>query len=1439
MTTPRQVHEQTFQRILCKLEPVKRGKPVFSATHADARGIWRKKYVYENGQHVLKVYYIGLFDGKWTEGKYAYEKYLQDKRALAERRRLGLDVALAMPDTERGDVLFGPRLDQDDPEADLLRQLGTNRDAFYGSLAYLQELYSSNEGTNGGNGGNPYDHYYGTAVRNHCTTAETKQSNSTRSRSASPTSGEDPSRLDWPGWKLPEVIRQAYQDQGIERLYPWQAECLQKPGVLTGDTNLVLSAPTSGGKTLVGEILIISRLMMGLYRSAEVQHVLALTGAGVQSAEDITRYMDDSNFNKRRVSMVIVPYVSLVTEKAEELRAKLQPLGICVEACMRGVPLSQHSLMEHVDIVVCTIEKAYILVNHFIHFRNSPCRLSLVVVDEAHLILDSARGAMLELLLAKLMYLQKDSMQCRDQQPTQKQDNPDQTLWPQIVCMSSTLPDIDKFAAWLNASIYIAPQDVRPVPLYESVFCCENAVRCSSRRLAVTREGILTKIAAQPWCGIGEFPPFIGEQVDKTALAGNSECDTDKRYISTAQSSLFPHLVTSAQTPHAEHIAFPFLLALLELVTEPMAQGLSTIVFAPTKALVECYARDLAELLQRAQNHRQALTSSNQPHPLDIQHRQKCSSRAELKKHFEALQDGSHPLLPKLCEFGIAIHHAGLTAAERQLVETGFKFGILNVLVATSTLATGVNLPARRVVICDPLTGPARLDSIRYRQMAGRAGRAGLDSQGECIVLVRSQQEFEAVKGIIHEPPKRLHSVLLQSRHVIRQAILELVHYEAASGVANLAVSGKIFDLEEAQEGSDTSGLTHNSVPAARITSLLKETLAWSLSLQRLSSSQNSEGFTSCSSPNSIVSMFKDEIRALVDLGMLEMFATPSIPSNNAPQIMLRVTHLGRLAAVSGVGAGEAVIQLKYLSKTLARFLPGSMLQVCFHAQPFDQSGQFQVQQANSTKRTSNSGMNACLVEPDWSQYAWRVMQNLPTDEVLVLENALGLDRRYLEHARLRRPSPTPEPGTLWPILEARLDNSRKLKPHEEDIFQAWLHRTIYQALIIHDLAGTQSLPAIQTRWGCDRGVLQALRHQAIFYCGTLSTLCESATWRSLAILFGTLREQLVKRVDEGIDVSTVLPHNSGNQSTLQATEVVKLPGPQIAGHEISHGADSNAIISAPLQFLANDIFANPMFAMDAAMFDPLTNPPAPIITQVPIPLHDVINPLALQYGVASGYILNSLRALGIETIESLARAGSEDDPSSVHTLAEALAQRLSYRLDQRSHGWDTVMGCISLRVNGQDLVIPAALQQVLATPFGFAAFRGLLNAIARTYRIMRIPNADGMCLIQRMLSTSEVCVALDLEANRVQHPQKKPPDFALAFETRLAMQLRTNARTLILQFLTSAREQGQCIHLVGAQGNPSVHIDPRSPPRRKRRRRGRRRKRSRPPKEGGEGLDE
>ena len=110
----------------------------------------------------------------------------------------------------------------------------------------------------------------------------------------------------------------------------------------------------------------------------------------------------------------------------------------------------------------------------------------------------------------------------------------------------------------------------------------------------------------------------------------------------------------------------------------------------------------------------------------------------------EAVRDGGHDdaLLR-----GIAAHHAGVLPAWKELIEELFQQGLVKVVFATETLAAGINMPARSTVISAlskrTERGHRPLMGSEFLQMAGRAGRRGLDSQGYVVTV---QSRFEGVR---------------------------------------------------------------------------------------------------------------------------------------------------------------------------------------------------------------------------------------------------------------------------------------------------------------------------------------------------------------------------------------------------------------------------------------------------------------------------------------------------------------------------------------------------------------------------------------------------------------------------------------------------------------------------------------------------------------------
>ena len=145
-------------------------------------------------------------------------------------------------------------------------------------------------------------------------------------------------------------------------------------------------------------------------------------------------------------------------------------------------------------------------------------------------------------------------------------------------------------------------------------------------------------------------------------------------------------------------------------------------------------------------------------------------------------------LLAELVRHGAAFHHAGLGGGHRRIIEDSFRRGKIKVLTATPTLAFGVNLPARTVVIQDyrryePGYGYYPISVLEYKQMAGRAGRPKYDKVGEAILAAKTSDESDyLMESYILARPERIWSRLAVERilrsHVLATIAADFAHTE-------------------------------------------------------------------------------------------------------------------------------------------------------------------------------------------------------------------------------------------------------------------------------------------------------------------------------------------------------------------------------------------------------------------------------------------------------------------------------------------------------------------------------------------------------------------------------------------------------------------------------------------------------------------------------------
>jgi len=139
-------------------------------------------------------------------------------------------------------------------------------------------------------------------------------------------------------------------------------------------------------------------------------------------------------------------------------------------------------------------------------------------------------------------------------------------------------------------------------------------------------------------------------------------------------------------------------------------------------------------------------------------------------------------------EGGAAFHHAGLNRDHRRIIEGGFKSGDIKILAATPTLAAGVNLPARTVVIGSyrrfvPGYGMYPIPVLEYKQMSGRAGRPQYDDVGEALLIAGSDDEAEyLMRDYVLAEPERIDSRLAQESalrvHTLAAVASDYAHTE-------------------------------------------------------------------------------------------------------------------------------------------------------------------------------------------------------------------------------------------------------------------------------------------------------------------------------------------------------------------------------------------------------------------------------------------------------------------------------------------------------------------------------------------------------------------------------------------------------------------------------------------------------------------------------------
>jgi helicase len=190
----------------------------------------------------------------------------------------------------------------------------------------------------------------------------------------------------------------------------------------------------------------------------------------------------------------------------------------------------------------------------------------------------------------------------------------------------------------------------------------------------------------------------------------------------------------------------------INLALNSIDDGGQALIFMESRRRAESTARATASALKKRLSKRQ----ETELHRIS----------AEISAHGEKtrLTDDLAETVSK----GAAFHHAGLNREHRRIIETAFKQGYIKILCATPTLAAGVNLPARTVVIGNYKRfmagyGMQPIKVMEYKQMSGRAGRPQYDKEGIAILIASSEDEQDyLMEDYILSNPERIDSRLAQ-----------------------------------------------------------------------------------------------------------------------------------------------------------------------------------------------------------------------------------------------------------------------------------------------------------------------------------------------------------------------------------------------------------------------------------------------------------------------------------------------------------------------------------------------------------------------------------------------------------------------------------------------------------------------------------------------------
>ena len=451
------------------------------------------------------------------------------------------------------------------------------------------------------------------------------------------------------------------------------------------------------------------------------------------------------------------PIKALSNQKFNDLVARYGPDKV-------GLLTGDNVVNGEAPIVVMTTE---VLRNMLYAGSRTLLGLGFVVMDEVHYLADRMRGAVWEEVIIHL---------------------PESVT---VVSLSATVSNAEEFGEWLatvRGETTTIVEERRPVPLFQHVMVGQRlfdlfASSDVDASAGFVKEGApvndeLVRIARDDWAS----SRLMRDR--RSPRKGRSGSSSNPRQVGNGRRVWIPSRVEVLERLDSEGL-LPAIMFVFSRV-------------GCDAAVTQCLSANIR------------LTSIEDRDTIRHFVEERC--RHLPQDDLEVL--GYHDFLEGLTR-GVAAHHAGMLPTFKQCVEELFVRGLVKAVFATETLALGINMPARTVVIekLSKWNGETHADITpgEYTQLTGRAGRRGLDVEGHGVVLWQPGMNPAEVAGLASTRTYPLRSSFRPSYNMAvnlvhqfgRERSRELLEQSFAQFQADKAVVGLARQLHKAQEALD------------------------------------------------------------------------------------------------------------------------------------------------------------------------------------------------------------------------------------------------------------------------------------------------------------------------------------------------------------------------------------------------------------------------------------------------------------------------------------------------------------------------------------------------------------------------------------------------------------------------------------------------------------